>query len=367
MAKLEVKNLSKYFDETKVLENININVENGEFVVLVGPSGSGKSTILRIIAGLENPTSGFVEINSKVVNNLHPKERDIAMVFQNYALYPHMNVFDNLAFPLKMKNTNKKQIDVLVNETAELLGINKHLWKLPKQLSGGERQRVALGRAIVRNPKLFLMDEPLSNLDAKLRIQMRSELLKIHKKLSSTIIYVTHDQIEALTMGDKIVVLNNGTIQQIDNPKTIYKDPRNIFVASFIGNPPMNFFDFKLLGDNKIRFLDEVINVGFEQSLLKTFKQYNLHDKDLILGVRPENISIGNEGELKFNAIIDLIEILGDECLIYAFVQRGNKKTNFVVKLSGDYNFKRNDEIKISVDISKVHYFDPSTGKRISI
>ena len=215
MATLKLKNLSKSYGNTKVLDDININVQDGEFIVLVGPSGSGKSTILRTIAGLERPTLGEIQINNKTVNDIPPKDRDIAMVFQNYALYPHMSVYENLAFPLKMKNTDKRTTEKSVNETAELLGIKKYLSKKPKELSGGERQRVALGRAIIRKPQLFLMDEPLSNLDAKLRTQMRSELLKLHKTLSSTVIYVTHDQIEALTMGNKIAVLNYGEMQQI--------------------------------------------------------------------------------------------------------------------------------------------------------
>ena len=242
MTKLQIKNLSKNFGNTKILENINLEINEGEFVVLVGPSGSGKSTILRIIAGLETPSTGEVLINNKVINDLKPKDRDIAMVFQNYALYPHMSIFDNLAFPLKMKNIDKKIIDKSVNDISSMLGINHYLAKKPKELSGGERQRVALGRAIIRKPELFLMDEPLSNLDAKLRTQMRAELLKLHKSLSSTVIYVTHDQIEALTMGNKIAVLNHGEMQQVGTPSEIYNNPRNIFVAGFIGNPGMNFF-----------------------------------------------------------------------------------------------------------------------------
>lgn len=334
MAKLQIKNLSKSFGNIKVLDDININVDAGEFMVLVGPSGSGKSTILRIIAGLEKSDSGQIEINNNVINNLHPKDRDIAMVFQNYALYPHMNVYENLAFPLKMKNTSKEEIQKSVNETAELLGIKNYLNKKPKELSGGERQRVALGRAIIRKPQLFLMDEPLSNLDAKLRTQMRSELLKLHKTLSTTVIYVTHDQIEALTMGNKIAVLNKGKIQQIGTPENIYNNPTNSFVGGFIGSPGMNFF--------------------------------NLPGKNLTLGIRPENMLLHESKDLNFRACIDLIEMLGNEYLIHASTRGENSKTTFSIKLFGQCNLKRNEEINVSIDFSKAHFFENDTGKRIN-
>ena len=334
MSKLQIKNLNKNFGNTKILENINLEIEEGEFVVLVGPSGSGKSTILRIIAGLETPDIGEISINNKTINDLKPKDRDIAMVFQNYALYPHMNVFDNLAFPLKMKNIDKKTIDKSVNDISSMLGINHYLTKRPKELSGGERQRVALGRAIIRRPQLFLMDEPLSNLDAKLRTQMRSELLKLHKTLSSTVIYVTHDQIEALTMGNKIAVLNHGKMQQIGTPSDIYNNPVNTFVAGFIGNPGMNFFN-------------------------------GLTNQKATLGIRPEHLLINQEKDITFNASVDLIEMLGNEFLIYA--KTNNSSQNFAVKTNDNLNLKRNDEIKVTIDLNKAFFFDEITGERITV
>ena len=334
MSKLQIKNLSKNFETAKILDDINLEINEGEFVVLVGPSGSGKSTILRIIAGLETPSEGEVFLNNKLINDLKPKDRDIAMVFQNYALYPHMSIFDNLAFPLKMKNIDKKTIDKSVNDISSMLGIKHYLTKKPKELSGGERQRVALGRAIIRSPQLFLMDEPLSNLDAKLRTQMRSELLKLHKNLSSTVIYVTHDQIEALTMGNRIAILNHGKIQQIGTPEEIYNNPVNTFVAGFIGNPGMNFFN-------------------------------KLTNKKNILGIRPEHLLINQERDITFNATIDLIEMLGNEFLIYAKTNDTNQ--NFAVKTNDNLNLKRNDQIKVAIDLHKAFFFDEITGERINV
>lgn len=350
MAKLQIKNLSKSFGDVKVLDHININASDGEFVVLVGPSGSGKSTILRIIAGLEKSTSGEIQINNKIITELSPKDRDIAMVFQNYALYPHMSVYENLAFPLKMKNTSKDEIKKAVNETSELLGIKHYLKKKPKELSGGERQRVALGRAIIRKPLLFLMDEPLSNLDAKLRTQMRSELLKLHKTLSTTVIYVTHDQVEALTMGNKIVVLNQGKIQQIGTPHDIYTNPENIFVAGFIGSPGMNFFDSEIINGN-----------------IKLFKE-----KKLTLGIRPEHMSLidkptssNKDDEIIFEASIYLLEMLGNEHLIHATIIGKKQKTSFTIKVFKEHNLKINDKITVSIDLNKAYYFDTSSGNRL--
>lgn len=345
MSKLQIKSLNKNFENTKILENINLEIKEGEFVVLVGPSGSGKSTILRIIAGLETPSSGEILLNGKIINDLKPKDRDIAMVFQNYALYPHMSIFENLAFPLRMKSVSKEIIQKSVNDIANLLGIQKYLIKRPKELSGGERQRVALGRAIIRNPQLFLMDEPLSNLDAKLRTQMRSELLKLHKKLSSTVIYVTHDQIEALTMGNRIAVLNHGNIQQIGTPEEIYNNPENVFVGGFIGNPGMNFFDLKIFQDNKL------------------IKDFGLPNEEILLGVRPEHIYINQEKDITFNASVDLVEMLGNEFLIYA--NYGPLKSIFSIKAAENTNLKRNDYIKASIDLKKSLFFNKNSGERI--
>ena len=248
MSNVILKNLTKIYDKKVIIDNVNLEIKDKEFIVLVGASGCGKSTILRMIAGLENITSGEILIGDKLVNDIQPKDRDIAFVFQSYALYPHMTVRENIAFGLKMRKVDKKIIEQKVKEAAEILDLTEYLDRRPKQLSGGQRQRVALGRAIVRNPKVFLMDEPLSNLDAKLRVQMRSEIKKLHQKLQTTFIYVTHDQTEALTMGDRIVVLNNGVIQQVDKPEEIYNNPKNTFVAGFIGSPQMNFIDAEING-----------------------------------------------------------------------------------------------------------------------
>ena len=367
MAKLELKNISKDFGNTKVLQNINLTVSDGEFTVLVGPSGSGKSTILRIIAGLENATNGEVTIDEKIINNFAPKDRDIAMVFQNYALYPHMNVYENLAFPLQMRNTNKQTIKESVEDTSELLGIKQYLKKKPKELSGGERQRVALGRAIIRKPKIFLMDEPLSNLDAKLRTQMRGELLKLHKTLSNTIIYVTHDQIEALTMGSKIVVLNHGEIQQIGTPSEIYHNPANIFVGSFIGNPPMNFFNISITENLKLLFVNKLQDVNLGEKLIRIIKEKGLINKDLVLGIRPEHIYLREKAnsidEISFNATIDLLEMLGNEYLVYAKTE--NSKTNFSIKTFEDRHYKRNDKITAVFNLQKALFFEKASDRRI--
>lgn len=371
MAKLELKNVSKDFGSTKVLDNINLSVSDGEFTVLVGPSGSGKSTILRIIAGLENTTSGEVKIDEKIINNFAPKDRDIAMVFQNYALYPHMNVYENLAFPLQMKNTSKQIIDKSVQDTSEMLGIKKYLKKKPKELSGGERQRVALGRAIIRKPKIFLMDEPLSNLDAKLRTQMRGELLKLHKTLSNTIIYVTHDQIEALTMGSKIVVLDHGEIQQIGTPSDVYHNPANIFVGSFIGNPPMNFFKVKIIENLKLLFMENTQDIKLDDKFIRAIKEKGLINKDLVLGIRPEHIylkeKINSIDEVSLYATIDLLEMLGNEYLIYAIVTDSKEKASFSIKTFEDRNHKRNDRITAVFNLHKSLFFEPVSGKRIII
>jgi len=257
MATIELKNLTKVFGkETTVIKNLNLTINDGEFYVLVGPSGCGKSTTLRIIAGLEEATEGEVYIDGKLVNNVAPKDRDIAMVFQNYALYPHMTVYENMAFGLKLRNISKTEIDKRVKETAEILELTNLLKRKPKQLSGGQSQRVALGRAIVRNPKVFLFDEPLSNLDAKLRLQMRTEIKKLHQQLKITMVYVTHDQVEAMTMGDRISVMKNGLVHQVDSPLKLYQKPADIFVAGFIGNPSMNFIQGVLNSENGL-WLDE--------------------------------------------------------------------------------------------------------------
>ena len=367
MAKLSINNLSKSFSNTKILDDINIDVKDGEFIVLVGPSGSGKSTILRIIAGLEQPTLGKIEINDKFVNSLPSNKRDIAMVFQNYALYPHMSVFDNLAFPLKMRKINSEQIKKAVNETSALLNLQNHLNKKPRELSGGERQRVALGRAIIRKPQIFLLDEPLSNLDAKLRVQMRLELLRLHKALLATIVYVTHDQVEALTMGNRIVVLDNGKVQQIDTPENIYKMPQNLFVAGFIGTPQMNFFKLQVIDNTKIDFLGEIINLSKPNNVLNKLLTNNYQNKELVLGIRPEHISMDSTSDLKFDVTVELVEMLGDDFLIYATVKGKKSKADVVIKSSQKCNVKQSNLITISIDLAKAHFFDLNTNCRIHL
>ena len=296
MATIELKNIEKSFGNNKVINNFNIKINDGEFIVLVGPSGCGKSTLLRMISGLESVDKGEIHLNNKIINNLIPSKRGIAMVFQSYALYPHMNVYENMSFGLKTEKLEKNEIDKKVKDAAKTLQIEDLLERKPRQLSGGQRQRVAIGRAITRNPKLFLFDEPLSNLDAALRSEMRVEISKLHKQLNTNMIYVTHDQIEAMTLADKIVILNNGNVEQVGTPDEIYNNPSNIFVAEFIGVPKMN-----------------ILNIGIE-SLLK-----NLNLKpETYLGIRPEHILANGNGEIKLDIKVDLIENLGFEKIIYA-------------------------------------------------
>ena len=328
MSNVVLKNVTKIYDKNVVINNIDLEIKDKEFVVLVGASGCGKSTILRMIAGLEEITSGEILIGDNRVNDIPPKDRDIAFVFQSYALYPHMTVRENISFGLKMRKIDKKIIEQKVQEAAEILDLTEYLDRKPKQLSGGQRQRVALGRAIVRNPKVFLMDEPLSNLDAKLRVQMRSEIKKLHEKLQTTFIYVTHDQTEALTMGDRIVVLDKGVIQQFDTPEEIYNNPSNTFVAGFIGSPQMNFIKGKDLG------LDE----------------------NILYGIRPEKMICG--GEIKKTVDIDITELLGSEKIVYFNV--GDKKCS--AKLSADYSFDKT--LELSIREEDLYKFD-ETGKRI--
>lgn len=348
MSNVSLKELCKSYDKTKVIiNNINLEIADKEFIVLVGASGCGKSTILRMIAGLEDITSGTISIGDKVVNNIHPKDRDIAFVFQSYALYPHMNVYDNIAFGLKMRKYDKKVIDEKVREVAEILDLTQYLDRKPKQLSGGQRQRVALGRAMVRKPKVFLMDEPLSNLDAKLRVQMRSEIKKLHKKLDTTFIYVTHDQTEALTMGDRIVVLDKGVVQQVDSPDNIYSHPKNVFVAGFIGQ--MNFINAKVDNGNV-----EFAGVCFE--IPEELKSKFGDRKEVIIGIRPENMTAG---DIRFKSKVDITEMLGSEKIAYFDIQ--GKKCS--AKLSLDFCIE--NEIELAVSVNNMLFFDKDTEQSI--
>ena len=351
MAQVKLKNVVKKYDTKTIINDVSLEIKDKEFLVLVGSSGCGKSTILRMIAGLEDITSGEIYIGDKCVNNVHPKDRDIAFVFQSYALYPHMTVYENIAFPLKMRNFSKNEIDKKVKEAAQILDLTEYLQRKPKQLSGGQRQRVALGRAIVRNPQVFLMDEPLSNLDAKLRVQMRSEIKKLHERLRTTFIYVTHDQTEALTMGDRIVVLDKGVIQQVDNPENIYYNPDNMFVGGFLGSPSMNFIPVSL-NDNKIKFNETEIPLNNAQITSLSGK------KDFVVGIRPEKTDI-LDFNCKFCATVEISEMLGSEKIAY-FSINGAKCS---AKLDAQKQFGKT--VDLHFNINDFLFFDKGTGLRI--
>ena len=351
MANVTLKNVVKRYDTKTIIDNISLEINDKEFLVLVGSSGCGKSTILRMIAGLEDITSGEIYIGNKCVNNVHPKDRDIAFVFQSYALYPHMSVYENIAFPLKMRNLKKDEIDRKVKEAAEILNLTDYLDRRPKQLSGGQRQRVALGRAIVRNPKVFLMDEPLSNLDAKLRVQMRSEIKKLHEKLQTTFIYVTHDQTEALTMGDRIVVLDKGVIQQVDEPEKIYYSPANTFVGGFLGSPSMNFIKSKV-ENSTIKFNDYIINLSEPQ------KQLIQNREEIIVGIRPEKME-SLSPNYEFTAGVDISEMLGSEKIVYFNIN--NAKCS--AKIDAQKEFGK--EITLNFNTNDFLFFDAETLNKL--
>jgi len=363
MAKVVLKNVTKIFEEGKVVavKDINLEVQDKEFVVLVGPSGCGKSTTLRLIAGLEEVTNGEIYIDDVLVNDVPPKDRDIAMVFQNYALYPHMSVYNNMAFGLKLRKFPKKEIDARVREAAEILGIQELLDRKPKALSGGQRQRVAVGRAIVRKPKVFLFDEPLSNLDAKLRVQMRAELSKLHHRLQATMIYVTHDQVEAMTMGDRIVVLKDGLIQQIADPLTLYDKPNNKFVAGFIGTPPMNFIEGALVKKkNGVYFGEGNFEVRLADKMAEGAKEYI--GKEITFGIRPEDIydklyAKGATSDNTVSATVEVVEPMGSE--LYVYVTTG--KSPLVARLDPHSRVELNQKMDLVFDMGKVHVFDPQT------
>ncbi|WBW96778.1 ABC transporter ATP-binding protein [Oceanirhabdus sp. W0125-5] len=362
MAGLKLEGINKiYPNGYHAVKDANFEIEDKEFIVLVGPSGCGKSTTLRMIAGLEEISDGELYIGDKVVNDVHPKDRDIAMVFQNYALYPHMSVYDNMAFGLKLRKYSKQDIDERVNNAARILGIEDLLPRKPKQLSGGQRQRVALGRAIVREPKVFLMDEPLSNLDAKLRVQMRAELSKLHKELKTTFVYVTHDQTEAMTMGSRIVVMKDGVVQQIDDPQTIYEHPANRFIASFIGSPQMNFLDCKISKNSDkiyVDFFDNKINIPEEK--IKLIKESNYVGKEILLGIRPESVLIdeSNEGIV---AKVEVTEMLGSETYLYL----NANGYNVIARVDPSVKASVGDNVRIKFITDKIHIFDRESEKAI--
>ena len=367
MAQLSLKHVYKIYDNgTKAVNDFNLDIGDNEFVVFVGPSGCGKSTTLRMIAGLEDITAGDFYIDGILANQLEPKDRDIAMVFQNYALYPHMSVYENMAFGLRIRHVPKEEIDKRVNEAARILDIADQLDKKPKAMSGGQRQRVALGRAIVRKPKVFLLDEPLSNLDAKLRSSMRSEITRLHKVLGTTFIYVTHDQVEAMTMGTKIVVMKDGVIQQVDSPMNLYDYPANEFVAGFIGTPQMNFVPAKLSYDGKeivISLSNGDIKVS-EEELYKLNKINILQNKDITLGIRPEHVNIvGKATKNAYPYVISAIEVLGNESNFFVESKEGNLK--LTIKAHRNDYLEVGDVIFLQFDVSKMHLFDKHTTKTL--
>ena len=388
MGAIDIKSAGKiYPNGTRALEDVNITINDGEFVVLVGPSGCGKTTLLRMVAGLEDITEGEISIGDKTVNDVAPKDRDIAMVFQNYALYPHMSVFDNMAFSLKLRKLPKDEIDQKVKDAAKTLEISELLDRKPKALSGGQRQRVAMGRAIVRNPQAFLMDEPLSNLDAKLRVQMRAELGQLHTQLQTTTLYVTHDQVEAMTMGDRVAVIRKGELQQINTPREIYLNPKNIFVAGFIGSPSMNFV-YANVGVNKnsikLNFGNDQIDYkGDKLEKLKAFE-----NKEIVMGIRPEAFEDGNyantsEYSESIKVSVSLLEQLGSDSYIHFYkdikpvqteaieeiladegedISVLGDNTKFIARINPNSTVVEGEEIELKIDPSKLHFFDPETG-----
>ena len=391
MGAINITDVGKvYPNGTRALENVNIEIHDGEFVVLVGPSGCGKTTLLRMVAGLEDITEGEISIANKVVNEVAPKDRDIAMVFQNYALYPHMSVYDNMAFSLKLRKLPKDEIDAKVKEAAKTLEIDELLDRKPKALSGGQRQRVAMGRAIVRSPQAFLMDEPLSNLDAKLRVQMRAELGELHAQLETTTLYVTHDQVEAMTMGDRVAVIRKGVLQQIDTPREIYLYPKNIFVAGFIGSPAMNFvyatIDFSEK-ETKLTFGDSSI---VSSDAPKSLSDFN--GKEIVLGIRPEAFEdsvYANDKEFteQININVSLLEQLGSDTYIHFYkdippvqtkaieeiladegedLSALGTETKFIARINPNATIEEGQNINLAIDPSKLHYFDPETGLAIT-
>ena len=391
MGAIQINSVGKiYPNGTRALEDVNIEINDGEFVVLVGPSGCGKTTLLRMVAGLEDITEGEISIGEKLVNEVAPKDRDIAMVFQNYALYPHMSVYENMAFSLKLRKLSKNEIDEKVKEAAKTLEIGELLDRKPKALSGGQRQRVAMGRAIVRNPEAFLMDEPLSNLDAKLRVQMRAELGQLHTQLETTTLYVTHDQVEAMTMGDRVAVIRKGELQQIDTPREIYLHPKNIFVAGFIGSPSMNF----VYANVKVSSKNITLSFGKDSIKCNADKNKKLKEFDgqeIVLGIRPEAFEdsiYANTKEFseKLDIQVSLIEQLGSDSYIHFYkdikpvqteaieeiladegedISVLGDQTKFIARVNPNSSVKEGDKITLAIDPSKLHYFDPTSGNAI--
>jgi multiple sugar transport system ATP-binding protein len=358
-----MRNLNKKYDEVHAVKDVNLDIRDKEFVVLVGPSGCGKTTTLRMVAGLESITSGRILIDDQVVNDLAPMDRDIAMVFQNYALYPHMSVYDNMAFGLKMRKFDKSEIQKRVHEAAEILGIQDYLRRKPRQLSGGQRQRVALGRAIVRHPRVFLFDEPLSNLDAKLRVQMRVELKKLHDRLGTTAIYVTHDQVEAMTLGDRVVVMRDGWVQQVGDPMELYNEPANRFVAGFIGSPAMNFAPVRIEAENGgLWAVGEGIRLKVPAPMTNRVAAHA--GRNVTLGIRPEDLHIASEAdpaELTLDAEVEVVERLGSEILLDVAVGR----VTMVASVEPTATARMHERLRLGVNPHRIHFFDDATENAI--
>jgi len=363
MAQVVLKDLNKKYDETHAVKDVNLEIRDREFVVLVGPSGCGKTTTLRMIAGLEDITSGEIRIDEKVVNDLPPMDRDIAMVFQNYALYPHMSVYDNMAFGLKMRKFEKSEIEKRVRRSAEILGIQALLERRPRQLSGGQRQRVALGRAIVRDPRVFLFDEPLSNLDAKLRVQMRVELKRLHHRLETTAIYVTHDQVEAMTLGDRVVVMKDGLVQQVGEPLELYGKPANRFVASFIGSPAMNFAEVTVNSSSEALWAEAPgLRIKVPESKRESLRRHT--GQRVTLGIRPEALRPANgadPSDYAFDSTVEVVEPLGNEILLD--VRAGSHL--MVARVDPGVRVKVRDAVRLAVDPERLHFFDSKTEAAI--
>ena len=367
MASVKLENIRKEYEGGVVaVKDVNIDIADKEFVVLVGPSGCGKSTTLRMIAGLEDITSGTVSIGGTIVNEVPPKDRDIAMVFQNYALYPHMTVYENMAFGLKLRKYPKAEIESRVREAAQILGIEEYLDRKPKALSGGQRQRVALGRAIVRKPKVFLFDEPLSNLDAKLRVQMRTEISKLHNSLKSTMVYVTHDQTEAMTMGDKIVVMKDGSVQQTNTPLNLYHHPVNKFVAGFIGSPAMNFMEGTIAKNKGLVFTEDKTGIVLKIPKVYEAKLKPYLGKGIWLGIRPEHISDAKKSSgaaySRCKAKIEVVEPMGNEIFVYFTTGNGNQ---YVSRIIATEEPKAGTEMDLAFNMAKAHFFNKETEKVI--
>ncbi len=358
MSDVSIRNVTKKFGKAEIIHGISCDIKDGEFIVILGPSGCGKSTLLRLVAGLEEITTGEIVIDGRVVNRLEPAARDIAMVFQNYALYPHMTVFRNMAYGLKMRRMPKEEIEQRVRHAARILELEGLLDRKPRQLSGGQRQRVAMGRCIVREPKVFLFDEPLSNLDAKLRVQMRLEIRKLHEDLGITSIYVTHDQVEAMTLGDRLVVMDDGHAAQIGSPLDIYERPAGLFVAGFIGSPAMNFLDAEIAAEGRTVVLPGPIRLPLDGALPP-----GLGGKKVVLGIRPEHLEPGHDRPEALRLTVDQVELLGADTLVHGHF--GDARNALTARLPGVHRFEKHAVVPLAVSPQKLHLFDPETKQRI--